>query len=98
MQTRRPIPLLQPVNLLKDDRMLPETRVLGAIIVPFLLVAFVMLYFFPGNTDTLFAWTIHPDMTPLIMGAGYISGSYFFGRVITAKRWHMVHLGFLPIT
>ncbi|NWJ46766.1 MAG: hypothetical protein HXX08_12880, partial [Chloroflexi bacterium] len=49
-------------------------------------------------TDTLFAWTIKPAMTPLIMGAGYISGSYFFSRVFFAKRWHTIHLGFLPIT
>jgi hypothetical protein len=83
---------------LRDDRVLPETRVLSAFIVPFLLVAFVMLYFFPDNTDTLFAWTIKPSMTPLIMGAGYISGSYFFTRAIFARRWHTIHLGFLPIT
>ncbi len=83
---------------LKDDRILPETRVLSAFIVPFLLVAFVMLYFFPDNTDTLFAWTIKPSMTCLIMGAGYISGSYFFGRAFFARLWHTIHLGFLPIT
>jgi hypothetical protein len=58
-----------------DDRVLPETRWLSALIVPFLLVAFVLLYVFPSDTDRLFAWTIRPDMTPLIMGAGYISGS-----------------------
>ncbi len=82
----------------RDDRVLRETRWLAAIIVPFLLVAFVLLYLFPGHTDRLFAWTIKPRMTPLIMGAGYISGSYFFVRVFTARRWHTVHLGFLPIT
>ena len=81
-----------------DDHILPETRWLSAFIVPFLFVAFVMLYFFPDHTDTLFAWTIRPNMTPLIMGAGYISGSYFFIRAFFARRWHTVHLGFLPIT
>jgi hypothetical protein len=82
----------------RDDRILPETRWLSAFIVPFLFVAFVMLYFFPGHTDRLFAWTIRPDMTPLIMGAGYISGSYFFIQAFRSRRWHTVHLGFLPIT
>ncbi|WP_341472111.1 hypothetical protein [Candidatus Chlorohelix allophototropha] len=38
---------------------------------PFLLVAFVLLYLFPNDTDTLFAWTIKPTMTPLIM-VGYL--------------------------
>lgn len=81
-----------------DDRVLPETHWLSAFIVPFLLIAFVMLYLFPEHTDTLFAWTIHPTMTPLIMGAGYISGSYFFIRAFLATKWHTVQLGFLPIT
>jgi hypothetical protein len=40
----------------RDDRVLKQTRVLGAFIVPFLLVAFVLLYFFPGTTKDYFAW------------------------------------------
>jgi hypothetical protein len=82
----------------RDDRVLPETRWLSAFIVPFLFFAFLILYLFPGDTDRLFAWTIRPDMTPLIMGAGYISGGYFFVQAFRAQRWHTVHLGFLPIT
>jgi hypothetical protein len=82
----------------RDDRVLPETRVLGAFIVPFLLVAFPLLYFFPNDTPNWWAWGISPSMTALIMGAGYIAGAYFFIRVATATRWHRVHLGFLPIT
>jgi hypothetical protein len=82
----------------RDDRVLPETRVLGWFIVPFLLVAFPLLYFFPHGTDDWWAWGITPSMTALIMGAGYIAGAYFFVRVATATRWHRVHLGFLPIT
>jgi len=69
-----------------DDRVLPATRWLSVVIVPFPLVAFVLLYIFPGDTDRLFAWTIRPDMTPLLMGAGYISGSYFFVQVFRARR------------
>ena len=83
--------------MIKDDRVLGATRVLGAVIVPFLLVAFALLYLFPGDTAHWFAWTIKPRMTPLIMGAGYIAGGYFFLRVVTASHWHRVHLGFLPI-
>jgi hypothetical protein len=37
-------------------------------------------------------------MTPLLMGAGYIAGSYFFARVVMERRFHRVHVGFLPIT
>ena len=82
----------------RDDRVLPETRVLGAFIVPFLLVAFPLLYFFPDDTGNWWAWEIRPSMTALIMGAGYIAGAYFFVRVARATRWHRVHVGFLPIT
>jgi hypothetical protein len=82
----------------RDDRVLPETKVLGVFIVPFLLVAFPLLYFFPDDTGNWWAWEIRPSMTALIMGAGYIAGAYFFVRVATATRWHRVHLGFLPIT
>ena len=82
----------------QDDRVYQQTRVLAAFIVPFLLVAFVLLYFFPGSTKDYFAWEIHPDMTPLIMGAGYIAGAYFFARVYMEQRFHRVHVGFLPVT
>src|SRR5438874_6263602 len=89
---------LRDRGAVRDDRVLPETRWLAACIVPFLLVAFAMLYLFPDRTDTLFAWTIRPRMTPLIMGAGYIAGGYFFVQALFARRWHTVHLGFLPVT
>jgi hypothetical protein len=86
------------VNSRRDDRVLLETRALGAVIVPFLLVAFCLLYGFPDDAADWFAWAIQPRMTPLIMGAGYIAGTYFFVRVVLARRWHEVHIGFLPIT
>jgi len=82
----------------RDDRILRETRVVSFIIPPFLIVAFIMLYFFPDNTEQLFAWTIKPSMTPLIMGAGYAAGGYFFVRAIMASRWHLLSLGFPAIT
>jgi len=85
-----------------DDAILAETRWLAAFIVPFLVVAFGMLYFWPDDTGLFFAWTIKPRMTPLLMGAGYIAGAYFFVRVfLTGRRivpWHRVTLGFLPVT
>lgn len=85
------------VRTARDDRVLPETRALGVLIIPFLLVAFPLLYLFPSDTGDWWAWEIRPSMTALIMGAGYIAGAYFFVRVARATRWHRVHLGFLPI-
>ena len=83
---------------MRDDRVFTATKVLGAVIVPFLVVAFATLYFFPDDTRHWFAWDVQPTITPLIMGAGYIAGAYFFVRVALATRWHRIHIGFLPVT
>jgi hypothetical protein len=83
---------------MRDDRVLPETRLLGAVIVPFLVVAFALLYFFPDDTRHWFAWDVQPTLTPLMMGAGYVAGAYFFVRVARETRWHRVQVGFLPVT
>jgi hypothetical protein len=83
---------------MRDDRVFPGTRVLGAVIVPFLVVAFALLYFFPDDTRHWFAWDVQPTITPLVMGAGYVAGAYFFVRVAIEMRWHRVHVGFLPVT
>ncbi|MFN8513321.1 MAG: hypothetical protein U0232_01775 [Thermomicrobiales bacterium] len=82
----------------RDDRIYPETRWVLAIIIPFLIIAFVLLYLLPGDTDRYFAWTIRTRMTALLMGAGYITGVYFFARTILETRWHRVAVGFLAVT
>lgn len=78
----------------RDNRILPITVWVGRILVPALLVASIILYVFPGRTTELFAWTIRPDITPILMGAGYGVGAYFFYRVATLKNWHEVALVF----
>jgi hypothetical protein len=83
---------------MRDDRVLKGTRVLAAVIVPFLLVAFGLLYFFPDETRHWFAWDVQPTITPLIMGAGYLAGAYFFVRVACETRWHRIQVGFWPVT
>jgi hypothetical protein len=83
--------------LRRDDRILPITRWVSAALVPFLLAAFIILYLFPHRTAELFAWTLNPPMTALLMGAGYLSGAYFFSRVVLARRWSEVAAGFPPI-
>ena len=44
-----------------DDRVLAYTRGLSLFILPFLLVAFVILYLFPGDTARLWSWTDQAD-------------------------------------
>jgi hypothetical protein len=76
---------------------LRPTRILAACIIPFLLVAFCVLYPVPTDTKRLFAWHITPTMSAMVLGAVYLGGGYFFLRVVTADRWHTVAGGFLPV-
>jgi len=82
---------------IRDDHVLPVTRWVARLIVPFLAAAFLVLYGAPDRTTEFFAWTIRPEMTPLVMGAGYGTGAYFFYRVATAEEWHRVAPVFLGI-
>lgn len=81
-----------------DDQIRPFTRIVAAIIIPFLVAAFIILYFFPDASGQRFAWQIQPAMTAVWMGAGYFGGAYFFLRVLLGKRWHRVAAGFWAVT
>jgi hypothetical protein len=81
----------------RDDRVLPATRALSIVIIPFLLVAFVVLFIFPDDTKRLFAWPIKPRMTPMVLGSVYLGGAYFFLRAARATQWHRVKAGFVPV-
>jgi hypothetical protein len=82
----------------RDDRVLGYTRGLSIFIVPFLLVAFVILYLFPDHTARLWAWTIQATMTSMLLASAYLGGAYFFVRVAREHRWHEVATGFLAVT
>jgi len=81
-----------------DDRILPITRIVAVIVVPFLWLAFLILFFTPDLSGERFAWTIKPHMTAMYLGAGYLGGSWLFINAIFGKRWHRIAGGFLPIT
>jgi len=68
------------------DRIVWQTRLLAAVIVPFLVVAFVILYLRPEETGRLFAWPISPWMTSFVLASAYLGGAYFFVRVATGRR------------
>jgi len=81
----------------RDDRVLASTRLLSLFVIPFLLVAFVVLYVFPDRTKELFAWTITPTMTSMVLASAYLGGAYFFVRVLRERRWSVVKTGFLSV-
>jgi len=82
----------------RDDRIFLSTRIISAVVVPFLILAFLVLYLTPEQSGQRFAWEIKPAMTAAFMGAGYLGGSWLFISAIFGRRWHRVAAGFLPVT
>jgi hypothetical protein len=82
----------------RDDRVLPFTRGLSLFIVPFLVVAWVILYLFPDHTARIWAWPIPTTMTSMVLASAYLGGAYFFARVFRERRWHHTGTGFLAVT
>ena len=91
-------PASPPSTSRRDDRVLPATRVLAVVLVPILLTAFVILYGFPADTGRLFAWTIRPTLTPMVLASAYLGGAWFFVRVTRERRWARVGAGLLSVT
>jgi hypothetical protein len=81
----------------RDGRVLPYTRALSLIIIPFLVLAFIVLFGFPRQTQRLFAWTINPTMTSMTLASAYLGGAYFFACVSREKRWNVVQTGFASV-
>lgn len=81
----------------RDDRVLPLTRCAAAVLTLAAVAAGVVLYGFPDSTPEVWAWTVEPRMTTLVMGAGYLATAYFFARATLARSWHTVQLGFLGV-
>ncbi|WP_395243984.1 hypothetical protein ACGGZK_17960 [Agromyces sp. MMS24-K17] len=78
----------------RDDRLLPATRILAAVVIPFLAAAAFLLLLLPGTTATTFAWTIRPPLSAMLLGSAYLGGIWFFSWTVLETRWHRVHPGF----
>jgi hypothetical protein len=85
------------VNVNRGDRVLPVTRWVALLIIPFLAAAFVILYLFPQQTARLFAWGIEPTMSAMMLAAAYAGGIYYFVAVLRARRWHHIKVGLPPV-
>jgi hypothetical protein len=62
-----------------------------------LIDAAQLLAFYPDRTETLWAWTIQPPVTAMVLGSVYTAGAYFFARVLFGAPWERVAVGFPPI-
>jgi hypothetical protein len=77
-----------------NDRLYAVTRIVGAAIVPFLVIAAVLLFGFPERSGELFAWQIDPPLSAYMLASAYVGGIWFFVRVAASRRWHVVAPGF----
>lgn len=89
---------LSPAAPAVGDRILPVTRAVAAAVIPFLWLAFAILYFLPEETGQRFAWEINPPLQAMYMGAGYLGGSLLFVHTVFGRRWHRVAAGFPAVT
>jgi hypothetical protein len=62
-----------------------------------LIDAAQLLAFYPDRTDTLWAWTIAPPLTAMLLGSVYLAGGYFYARVLFGAPWERVAAGFPPV-
>ncbi|WP_246854156.1 hypothetical protein [Naasia sp. SYSU D00057] len=76
------------------DRIRPLTRWTAIAVLPFLVAAVVLLYALASETETLFAWTIEPPFTAMLLGSAYVGGIWYFAQVVVQDRWHRVKYGF----
>lgn len=74
------------------------TRAVAGFLVLILVDAAQLLAFYPDRTETLWAWTIQPPVTAMVLGSVYAAGAYFFARVLFGAPWERVAAGFAPIT
>ena len=81
-----------------NNQIFRSTRLISAVVVPFLVLAFIILYFYPNLSGERFAWKIQPNMTAVFMGAGYLGGAWLFINAIFGRRWHHIAAGFPPVT
>ncbi len=80
-----------------EDRILLSTRLVAVGVVPILVLAWIILYFFPQLSGERFAWAIHPPMTAVYMGAGYLGGAWLFANAAFGRAWHRVAPGYPPV-
>src|SRR5947207_1542220 len=54
--------------------------------------AAVVLWVFPGQTHRLFAWTLRPQLSAMVMGGGYAAGSVLTVLCFRRVPWAVTRL------
>ena len=70
------------------------TRAIAGLVFLVLLDASQLLIFYPGRVETLWAWTLQPELSAMALASVYAGGAYFFARVTFGAPWRQVAAGF----
>jgi hypothetical protein len=70
-----------------DDRLSPLARWVFLPLVPLTAVFGPLLVLAPGHTARYWAWTIHPSMSAVWVGAGYMFGACAISTMLVLNRW-----------
>ncbi|MCR2764213.1 hypothetical protein NQ152_11935 [Microbacterium sp. zg.B48] len=81
----------------RDDRVLRITRIVALLLLPFLIVAVILLSVFPDRTGELFAWPIAPPLSAYLLASAYVGGIWVFARIVRTRRWHRVVVAYPPV-
>lgn len=76
-----------------SPRVLAATRIVALVIIPFLVVAAILLLAVPERSGELFAWAIAPPMSAALLASAYVGGIWFFAAVALGRRTHEVRHG-----
>jgi hypothetical protein len=49
------------------------------------------LFLFPGRTDVTWSWEIRPEMSAVVVGAGYILGALTIPGLLLRNKWHALN-------
>lgn len=85
---------MQSAQMLPVKQMLPSVRRLTKFIALLALVVGPLLFFFPGRTDRLFAWTINPPLTAAFLGANYATALVIEVLAFTERIWARARVAF----
>lgn len=47
-----------------------------------------MLFLLPGQTARIWAWEIRPEISAVVLAAGYIFGAIAFASLLLRNQWH----------
>src|SRR5690242_265019 len=75
----------------RDDHLILLTRIALWPLAVLTAIFGPMLFLLPDRTDVTWAWQIRPDMSVIVVGAGYIFGACAITTLLIRNQWHALN-------